>query len=131
MGLGSWEHENYNYFADRIRILVWPWRPFLRADCTSISFRVARERDLCAGHQGRLRFGDRDLPQVVAEASSNLSLAAQAQFRLGQCYLKKNRPADATAAFEKLIHDFPNETNLVPRRASICPAVLLRAGALG
>ena len=45
--------------------------------------------------------------QVVAEASSNQSLAAQAQFRLGQCYLKKNQPTEATAAFQKLIHRLP------------------------
>src|ERR1017187_420161 len=51
--------------------------------------------------------------QVVAEASSNQSLAAQAQFRLGQCYLKKNQPTEATAAFQKLIHDFPSEKQLI------------------
>ena len=62
--------------------------------------------------------------QVVAEASSNLSLAAQAQLRLGQCYLKKNRPADATAAFVKLIHDFPNETNLVAQAREYLPSGL-------
>src|ERR1039457_3979758 len=59
--------------------------------------------------------------QVVAAASSNQSLAAQAQFRLGQCYLKKNRPADATAAFEKLIHDFPNEKELVAKAREFLP----------
>src|ERR1700693_905452 len=62
--------------------------------------------------------------QVVAEASSNLSLAAQAQFRLGQCYLKKNRPADATAAFEKLIHDFPNEKQLIAQAREYLPGAL-------
>ena len=36
--------------------------------------------------------------QLVAEANVNQSLAAQAQFRLGQCYLKKNRTAEAIAA---------------------------------
>src|ERR1039458_814256 len=59
--------------------------------------------------------------QVVAAASSNQSLAAQAQFRLGQCYLKKNRPADATAAFENLIHDFPNEKELVAKAREFLP----------
>src|ERR1700687_2136420 len=47
--------------------------------------------------------------QVVSESNNNHQIAAHAQFRLGQCYLKKNQPADATAAFEKLLHDFPNE----------------------
>src|ERR1017187_7804706 len=62
--------------------------------------------------------------QVVAEASSNQSLAAQAQFRLGQCYLKKNRPADATAAFEKLIREFPNEKQLVAQSREYLPSGL-------
>jgi hypothetical protein len=62
--------------------------------------------------------------QVVAEANSNQSLAAQAQFRLGQCYLKKNRPADATAAFEKLIHDFPNERALIAQAREYLPGNL-------
>src|SRR5476651_2354054 len=51
--------------------------------------------------------------QVVSESNNNHQIAAHAQFRLGQCYLKKNQPADATAAFEKLIHDFPNEKALI------------------
>src|SRR5260221_10845268 len=62
--------------------------------------------------------------QVVAEASSNQSLAAQAQFRLGQCYLKKNQPTDATAAFEKLIHDFPNEKALITQAREYLPGAL-------
>ena len=62
--------------------------------------------------------------QLVAEADVNQSLAAQAQFRLGQCYLKKNQPAEATAAFKKLIHDFPNETNLVAQSREHLPSDL-------
>ena len=62
--------------------------------------------------------------QLVAEANVNQSLAAQAQFRLGQCYLKKNQPAEATAAFKKLIHDFPNETNLVAQSREHLPSDL-------
>ncbi|HTS16375.1 MAG TPA: tetratricopeptide repeat protein [Verrucomicrobiae bacterium] len=59
--------------------------------------------------------------QLVAEQDVNQSLAAQAQFRLGQCYLKKNQTADATAAFRKLIHDYPNETNLVAQARALLP----------
>jgi hypothetical protein len=62
--------------------------------------------------------------QVVAEASSNRSLAAQAQFRLGQFYLKKNPPADATAAFEKLIRDFPSEKQLIAQAREYLPGKL-------
>jgi len=62
--------------------------------------------------------------QLVAESDVNRSLAAQAQFRLGQCYLKKNQTADATAAFKKLIRDFPNETNLVAQARQNLPSDL-------
>ena len=60
--------------------------------------------------------------QVVAEANANQSLAAQAQLRLGQCYLKKGRTTEATAAFEKLIHDFPNEKEFVAKAREYLPA---------
>ena len=63
--------------------------------------------------------------QLVAEANVNQSLAAQAQFRLGQCYLKKNRSAEATAAFEKLISDFPNEKELVAKAREYLPRDLV------
>jgi hypothetical protein len=59
--------------------------------------------------------------QLVAEANVNQSLAAQAQFRLGQCLLKKNRTTEATGAFEKLIHDFPNEKELVAKAREYLP----------
>ncbi len=59
--------------------------------------------------------------QLIGEADVNRALAAEAQFRLGQCYLKKNRTADATAAFEKLIHDFPNEKELVAKAREHLP----------
>ncbi len=51
--------------------------------------------------------------QVLAESKSSQALAARAQFRLGQCYLKKNRTTDAVAAFEKLVKDHPGEKELV------------------
>jgi hypothetical protein len=63
--------------------------------------------------------------QLVAEANVNQSLAAQAQFRLGQCYLKKNRSAEAIAAFEKLISDFPNEKELVAKAREYLPGKLV------
>ncbi len=51
--------------------------------------------------------------QIADEAKTARALAAQAQMRLGQCYLKKNRTAEATAAFEKLIREYPTEKELV------------------
>ena len=62
--------------------------------------------------------------QLVAEQDINHSLAAQAQFRLAQCYLKKNRTSDATAAFQKLVHDYPSETNLVAQAREYLPSGL-------
>jgi len=59
--------------------------------------------------------------QLVADAKSGQSFAAQAQFRLAQCYLKKSRAADATAAFEKLIHDFPDEKELIAKAREHLP----------
>src|SRR5579859_893915 len=62
--------------------------------------------------------------QLVAQSDINRSLAAEAQFRLGECLLKKNRTTDATTAFEKLIHDYPNETNLIAKAREYLPSGL-------
>jgi hypothetical protein len=62
--------------------------------------------------------------QLLGEAKNAQSLAAQAQFRLGQCYLKKNRPADATVAFERLVRDYPGEKDLVAKAREHLPADL-------
>jgi hypothetical protein len=51
--------------------------------------------------------------QVIAETEAGQALAAQAQFRLATCYEKKNDHAAATAAFAKLVHDYPNQKELV------------------
>ncbi len=59
--------------------------------------------------------------QLIAESNNNHQIAAHAQFRLGQCYLKKKQAADATAAFEKLIHDFPNEKALIAEAREYLP----------
>jgi hypothetical protein len=59
--------------------------------------------------------------QVVSEVKAGQSLAAQAQFRLAQCYLKKNKATEANAAFEKLIHDFPGEKDLVAKAREHLP----------
>src|SRR2546421_1028 len=60
--------------------------------------------------------------QLLAEHDANRSLAAEAEFRLGQCLFKKNRTQEATAAFQKLIHDFPNETNLIAKAREYLPS---------
>ncbi len=60
--------------------------------------------------------------QLVAEAKANQSLAAQAQYRLGLCLLKKKRDSEAASAFEKLIRDFPGEKELVAKARTHLPA---------
>ncbi len=44
--------------------------------------------------------------KVIAEAKAGHALAAQAQYRIGQCLLKKGKKAEATAAFQKLVERF-------------------------
>src|SRR5436190_2045383 len=51
--------------------------------------------------------------QVVSEAKDANALAAQAQYRLGVCYYKKKDFAKASATFEKLVKDYPEQKELV------------------
>src|SRR5208337_4603329 len=51
--------------------------------------------------------------KVIAQSKSNQALAAQAQYHLGVCYYKKQDFTDANAAFESLIKDYPDQTNVV------------------
>jgi hypothetical protein len=53
--------------------------------------------------------------QVASEAQAGQALGAQAQYRLGVCYYKKKNYAEASAAFEKLIADFPDQTALIAK----------------
>jgi hypothetical protein len=63
--------------------------------------------------------------QLIGDAKTNQRLAAQAQFRLGQCFLKKNRTAEATAAFQRLIKDFPDEKELIAKTRPHLPDALV------
>jgi hypothetical protein len=51
--------------------------------------------------------------QVVGEAKAGQALAAQAQYRLGVCYYKKKNYTEATAAFEKVVKEYPDQKELV------------------
>lgn len=62
--------------------------------------------------------------ELVAEAKSGQSLAAQAQFRLGQCLLKKKRTDEAAEAFKRVIRDYPDEKELVAKARALLPAEL-------
>jgi tetratricopeptide (TPR) repeat protein len=51
--------------------------------------------------------------QVVSEAKAGQAVAAQAQYRLGVCFYKKKNYAEANAAFEKLLKDYPDQKDLI------------------
>jgi tetratricopeptide (TPR) repeat protein len=53
--------------------------------------------------------------QVIAESQAGQIQAAQAQYHLGLCLYKKKSFAEASAAFEKLIADYPTQTEWVAR----------------
>jgi hypothetical protein len=53
--------------------------------------------------------------QIISEGKDAQGVAAQAEYRLGVCYYKKNNFTKANESFEKLVHDFPDQTNLVAR----------------
>src|SRR5437016_1908026 len=53
--------------------------------------------------------------QVINSASQSRAYAAQAQYRLGLCLLKKGEKAEAAKAFEKLVQDYSEERELVAK----------------
>src|SRR6478735_5826356 len=63
--------------------------------------------------KGDLKSAMKLYEQAVAEGKDTQSVAAQAQYRLGVCHYKQNQFTEANTAFEKLIKDFPGQTNLV------------------
>ncbi|MCX6622938.1 MAG: tetratricopeptide repeat protein [Acidobacteria bacterium] len=60
--------------------------------------------------------------QVVTSSSESRAYAAQAQYRLGQCLLKKGAAAEATQAFKTLVSDYPEQTELVAKAKAYLPA---------
>src|SRR2546422_623779 len=58
---------------------------------------------------------DEDEEEEEAEAEGSQEVAAQAQYRLAVCYYKKKNFAEATAAFEKLVKDYPDQKELIAR----------------
>ncbi len=53
--------------------------------------------------------------QVISSASQSRAYAAQAQYRLGLCLLKKGEKSEAAKAFEKLVQDYSDEKELVAK----------------
>ena len=60
--------------------------------------------------------------QVIAEGKAARGAAAQAEYRLAQCLVKKNKQAEANAELEKLIKDFPEEKELVAKARKQLPS---------
>ncbi len=61
--------------------------------------------------------------QILTEARANRRYVAQAHLRLGMCYLKKKQDASAEAEFEKLIAEFPEQTQLVAEARKHLPTM--------
>jgi len=60
--------------------------------------------------------------EIVADNKAGQTVAAQAQYRLAVCRHKQRDHAGATAAFEKLIKDYPDEKELVAAARQYLPA---------
>jgi hypothetical protein len=59
--------------------------------------------------------------RLIEDAKAQQSLAAQAEFRLAQCYLKKNLKDQATEEFKKLARNYPNEKELIAKASEFLP----------
>ncbi|MBN1506234.1 MAG: tetratricopeptide repeat protein [Sedimentisphaerales bacterium] len=53
--------------------------------------------------------------QVILDSSAPRNLVAQALYRQGSCYLKKSNEPKARAAFEKLVTEYSDQTELVEK----------------
>jgi hypothetical protein len=67
--------------------------------------------------------------QVIAEAKAVRGTAAQAQYRLAQCLLKKGKTAESNAALAKLIKDFPEEKEWIAKARKLLPGEIKLAPA--
>src|SRR5581483_4985193 len=53
--------------------------------------------------------------QIMQMARQPRANTAQAEYRLGMCLLKKGRQAEATETFQKLIREYPEQTDIVAK----------------
>ena len=63
--------------------------------------------------------------QALAESKTSQISGAQAQFRLALCYLKRNNAAEASAAFDKLLKDYPDQKELIAKARQFMPGDLM------
>src|SRR5690349_5208639 len=59
--------------------------------------------------------------QIINSASQSRTYAAQAQYRLAQCLLKKGENAEAVKAFQKVVQDYPDQKELVSKARVYVP----------
>src|SRR5882672_3415640 len=59
--------------------------------------------------------------QIVSSASQSRTYAAQAQYRLGVCLLKKGENAEAIKAFQVVVRDYPDQKELVSKARAYVP----------
>ena len=62
--------------------------------------------------EGNLDAAIKIYQQITAEAATNRSVVAQAQYRLGVCYQKKGNKAQAISILNDLLKQFPAEAAL-------------------
>ncbi len=62
--------------------------------------------------------------QVVEKNASNRKLAAQALYRLIQCYLKQNKPDEARKAMETLTADYAQFQEIITQARKLLPDIL-------
>ena len=76
--------------------------------------------------RGDLDTAIRIYQQILAGGPSMRLYAAQAQYRLGVCELRKKDAAAAKAAFAALARDFPDERELIARSRELLASTLHR-----
>ncbi len=59
--------------------------------------------------------------QILNSTSQSRTYAAQAQYRLAQCLLKKGENDEAVKAFEKVVQDYPDQKELVSKARAYVP----------
>lgn len=77
------------------------------------SFSVLLQKGIFAEEtEGNLDAAIKIYQQITAEAATNLSVVAQAQYRLGVCYQKKGNKEQAISTLNDLLKQFPAEAAL-------------------
>jgi Tol biopolymer transport system component len=77
------------------------------------SFSVLLQKGIFAEEtEGNLDAAIKIYEQITAEAATNLSVVAQAQYRLGVCYQKKGNKEQAISILNDLLKQFPAEAAL-------------------